>query len=116
MAICSHRGQLRPLPGEGMTAEDMIQGSRRPTERRPARRRDPYHSNYGEVAAVIARWEDQSTPIILSAPAIDPASPGALLEKLDALRRRHCSGRRLEAQEAPSGKSKGRKSVPTTKA
>jgi hypothetical protein len=44
---------------EGMTAEDMIQGisatygmPTKPTVE------IPYHSNYGEVAAVLARWED----------------------------------------------------------
>jgi hypothetical protein len=44
---------------EGMTADDMIQGisASYGTATKPTVE-IPYHSNYGEVASVLARWED----------------------------------------------------------
>jgi hypothetical protein len=44
---------------EGMTAQDMIEGisAAYGTPTKPAVE-IPYHSNYGEVATVLARWED----------------------------------------------------------
>jgi hypothetical protein len=89
---------------EGMTADDMIQGisatygmPTKPTVE------IPYHSNYGEVASVIARWEDpdysvnlvrtgdrSSFSLVLYSKRVDGLAQAAIVQAV-----------RLEAQEAP---------------
>jgi len=89
---------------EGMTAEDMIQGisATYGTPTKPAVE-IPYHSNYGEVAAVIARWEDPEYSYNLVRTG-DRSSFSLVLysKKLDALAQTAIvQAVRLEAQEAP---------------
>jgi hypothetical protein len=89
---------------EGMTAEDMIQGlsATYGTATRPATD-IAYHSIYGEVAPVIARWEDSqyaynlvrssdqtSFALILYSKRLDVLAQAAITEAV-----------RLDAQEAP---------------
>lgn len=89
---------------EGMTAEDMIQGisATYGTPTRPTIE-IPYHSNYGEVAAVIARWEDpeysynlvrtgdrSSFSLVLYSKRLDALAQAAIVQAV-----------RLETQEAP---------------
>jgi hypothetical protein len=89
---------------EGMTAEDMIQGisatygmPTKPTVE------IPYHSNYGEVAAVLARWEDpdysynlvrtgdrSSFSLVLYSKKLEVLADAAILQAV-----------RLEAEAAP---------------
>jgi hypothetical protein len=89
---------------EGMTAEDMIQGisgtygmAIRPTVE------IPYHSNYGEVASVLARWEDPEYSYNLVRTG-DRSSFSLVLysKRLDALAQASIvQAVRLEAEAAP---------------
>lgn len=89
---------------EGMSTEDMIQGISA-TYGTPAKPtvEIPYHSNYGESAAVIARWEDpeysynlvrtgdrSSFSLVLYSKKMDALAQAAIVQAV-----------RLEAQEAP---------------
>jgi len=89
---------------EGMTAEDVIQGISA-IYGMPAKPgvEVPYHSNYGEVAAVIARWEDpeysynlvrtgdrSSFSLVLYSKRLETLAQAAIVQAV-----------RLEAQEAP---------------
>ena len=89
---------------EGMTAEDMIDGisATYGTATRPATE-IAYHSNYAEVAQVIARWENSdysynlvrtgdrsSFALVLYSKRLDARAQAAIVEAV-----------RLEAQEAP---------------
>jgi hypothetical protein len=89
---------------EGMTADDIIEGisaiygpASRPTAE------IAYHSNYGEVAKVLARWEDSeysynlvrtgdqsSFAMVLSSKRLDALAQASIVEAV-----------RLDAQEAP---------------
>ena len=89
---------------EGMTAEDMIEGisATYGLARRPATE-IAFHSDYGEVAAVIARWEDAEYSFDLVRTG-DRSSFAMVLysKRLDALAQAAISQAvRLEAQEAP---------------
>jgi hypothetical protein len=89
---------------EGMTPEDMIQGisatygmSTKPSAE------IPYHSNYGETAAVLARWEDADYSYNLVRTG-DKTSFSLVLysKRLDALAQATIvDAVRLEAEEAP---------------
>jgi hypothetical protein len=89
---------------EGMTAEDMIEGistTYGSATRPPAE--IAFHSNYGEVAAVIARWEDAEYSYDLVRTG-DRSSFALVMysKRLDALAQAAISQAvRLEAQEAP---------------
>jgi hypothetical protein len=89
---------------EGMTAEDMIEGisAAYGLARRPVTE-IAFHSDYGEVAAVIARWEDadysydlvrtgdrSSFAMVMYSKRLDALAQAAIVEAV-----------RLEAQEAP---------------
>lgn len=89
---------------EGMTDADMVEAISRTfgTATKPAAE-IPYHSNYGETASVIARWEDPeyscslvrtgdrtSYALILSSKRLDALAQAAIVE-----------ARRLDAAEAP---------------
>jgi hypothetical protein len=89
---------------EGMTAEDMIKGvsATYGTPTKPGVE-IPYHSNYGEVASVIARWEDpeyavdlvrtgdrSSFSLVLYSKSQETLAKAAIVEAV-----------RLETQEAP---------------
>jgi hypothetical protein len=89
---------------EGMTEADMVEAISRTygTATKPAIEL-PYHSNYGETASVIARWEDPeyscslvrtgdrtSYALILSVKRLDALAQAAIVE-----------ARRLDALEAP---------------
>jgi hypothetical protein len=89
---------------EGMTADDMIQGisATYGTPTKP-NVEIPYHSNYGEAAAVLARWEDadysynlvrtgdrSSFSLVLYSKRLEALAQTAIVEAV-----------RLEAQEAP---------------
>jgi hypothetical protein len=89
---------------EGMTAEDMIQGisATYGTPTKPTVE-IPYHSNYGEAAAVLARWEDPEYSYNLVRTG-DRSSFSLVLysKKLDALAQAAIvQAVRLDAQEAP---------------
>jgi len=89
---------------EGMTAEDMIQGisATYGTPSKPGVE-IPYHSNYGEAAAVIARWEDAENSVNLVRTG-DRSSFSLVLysKRLDTLAQTAIvQAVRLEAQEAP---------------
>ncbi len=89
---------------EGMSTEDMIQGisATYGTPTKPTVE-IPYHSNYGEVAAVIARWEDPEYSYNLVRTG-DRSSFSLVLysKKLYALAQAAIvQAVRLEAQEAP---------------
>jgi hypothetical protein len=89
---------------EGMTADDMIQGisATYGTPTKPTVE-IPYHSNYGEVATVLARWEDPEYSYNLVRTG-DRASFSLVLysKKLDALAQASIvQAVRLEAQQAP---------------
>jgi hypothetical protein len=88
----------------GMTAEDMIEGisATYGSATRPVTE-IAFHSNYGEVAAVIARWEDaeysydlvrtgdrSSFAMVLYSKRLDALAQAAIVEAV-----------RLEAREAP---------------
>lgn len=89
---------------EGMTAEDLIEGisaiygsAGRPTAE------IAYHSNYGEVAKVLARWEDSEYSYNLVHTG-DQSSFAMILysKRLDVLAQRAIAEAvRLDAQEAP---------------
>jgi len=89
---------------EGMTAEDMIQAisATYGTPTKP-NIEIPYQSNYGEVAAVLARWEDpeysnnlvrtgdrSSFSLVLYSKRLETLAEAAIVQAV-----------RLEAQEAP---------------
>ena len=89
---------------EGMTAEDLVEAISRTygTATRPTAEIE-YHSNYGEIAEVIARWEDaeysynlvqtgnrSSFAIVLYSKRVDALAREATIEAV-----------RLEALEAP---------------
>lgn len=89
---------------EGMTAEDMIQGisATYGTPTKP-NVEIPYYSNYGEVASVIARWEDpeysvnlvrtgdrSSFSLVLYSKRLEGMAEAAIVQAV-----------RIEAQEAP---------------
>jgi hypothetical protein len=89
---------------EGMTAEDMIKGisATYGTPSKPSVE-IPYHSNYGEVASVLARWEDpeyavnlvrtgdrSSFSLVLYSKHQETLAQAAIVEAV-----------RLETQEAP---------------
>jgi hypothetical protein len=89
---------------EGMTAEDMIEGisAAYGTPTRPSAE-IAYHSNYAEVAPVLARWEDpdysynlvrtgdrSSFAMVLYSKRLDATAQASMVEAT-----------RLEAQEAP---------------
>jgi hypothetical protein len=109
--LCFYNGELFRMvitydryKVEGMTADDMIEGisatygkAARPTAE------VAMHSNYGEVAPVIARWEDSqyaynlvrtgdrsSYALVLTSKRLDTAALAATTEAI-----------RLETQEAP---------------
>jgi hypothetical protein len=89
---------------EGMTAEDMIQGIST-TYGAPTRPNVeiPYQSNYGEAAAVLARWEDSDYSYNLVRTG-DRASYSLVLysKRLNTLAQAAITDAvRLEAQEAP---------------
>ena len=89
---------------EGMTADDMVQAISA-TYGTPARptAEIPYHSNYGEVATVVARWQDSESSYDLVHTG-DKASFAMVLysKRLDALARAAMvESARLDAQEAP---------------
>jgi hypothetical protein len=89
---------------EGMTAEDMIEGisATYGLARGPATE-IAFHSNYGDVAAVIARWEDADYSFDLVRTG-DRSSFAMVLysKRLDALAQAAISQAVwLEAQEAP---------------
>src|SRR5271154_3081864 len=89
---------------EGMTVEDMIQGISA-TYGTPAKPNVeiPYHSNYGETAAVLARWEDASYSCNLVRTG-DQGSFSLVLysKRVEALAQTAAvEAVRLEAQEAP---------------
>jgi hypothetical protein len=89
---------------EGMTAADMIQGISA-TYGMPTKTNVeiPYHSTYGEVAVVLARWEDAEYSYNLVRTG-DRASFSLVLysKQLDALAQASMvEAVRLEAQEAP---------------
>ena len=90
---------------EGMTAEDMIDGisATYGMATRPAAAEIPYHSNYAEVAQVIARWENSeysynlvrtgdrsSFAMVLYSKRLDALAQEAIVEAV-----------RLDVQEAP---------------
>jgi len=89
---------------EGMTEADMVEAISRTygTATKPAVE-IPYHSNYGDTASVIARWEDPeyscslvrtgdrtSYALLLSVKRLDSLAQAAIME-----------ARRLDALEAP---------------
>src|SRR5579863_4151811 len=89
---------------EGMTAEDIIQGisATYGTPTKP-NVEIPYHSNYGEAAAVLARWEDTEYSYNLVRTG-DRGSYSLVLysKHLNTLAQAAISDAvRLEAQEAP---------------
>ncbi|MCU1337030.1 MAG: hypothetical protein JWO19_2611 [Bryobacterales bacterium] len=89
---------------EGMTADDMIQAisATYGTATMPTAE-IAYHSNYGEVAPVIARWEDAESSYDLVRTG-DRASFAMILysKRLDALAQAAIvESARLDAQEAP---------------
>lgn len=89
---------------EGMTAEDMIQGisATYGTATRPPGE-IAYHSNYGKVAPVVARWEDSEHSYNLVRTG-DQASFAMILysKRLDALAQAAIvEAARLDAQDAP---------------
>jgi hypothetical protein len=97
---------------EGMTADDMIEGisamygpASRPTAE------IAYHSNYGEVAKVLARWEDSEYSYNLVRTG-DQSSFAMVLysKRLDALAQASIvEAVRLDAQEAPQREIEKRK-------
>jgi hypothetical protein len=109
--LCFYNGELYRIvvtydrhKVEGMTASDMIQAisATYGIATRPAAQ-VPYHSNYGEVAEVIARWEDteyaynlvrtgdqSSFALILYSKRLDALAQAAIMEAA-----------RLDVQEAP---------------
>jgi hypothetical protein len=89
---------------EGMTAEDVIQGvsATYGTPTKPAVE-IPYHSNYGESAVVLARWEDAdyscdlvrtgdqaSFSLVLYSKRVNTLAQAAIVQAV-----------RIEAEEAP---------------
>jgi hypothetical protein len=89
---------------EGMTAEDMIEGisATYGTATRP-NAQIAYHTNYGEVAPVVARWEDSEYSYNLVRTG-DRSSFAMILysKRLDALAQTAIvEAARLDAQEAP---------------
>jgi hypothetical protein len=89
---------------EGMTAEDMIQAisTTYGTATRPTAE-IAYHSNYGEVATVVARWENAENSYDLIRTG-DRSSFAMVLysKRLDALAQAAIvESARLDAQEAP---------------
>ena len=89
---------------EGMTAEDMIQGisATYGTPTKPAIE-IPYHDNYGEIASVLARWEDpqysynlvrtgdrSSFSLVLYSKSLDALAQASIVQAF-----------RLEAEAAP---------------
>jgi len=99
---------------EGMTAEDMIEGisAMYGTASRPTVE-IAYHSNYGELAPVIARWENEeysynlvrtgdrsSFAMVLFSKRMDVLAQSASLEAI-----------RLDAQEAPRREVEKQKKV-----
>jgi hypothetical protein len=89
---------------EGMTADDMVQAISVTygTATKPAAE-IPFHSNYAEVATVLARWEDSESSYDLVRTG-DRSSFAMVLysKRLDALARTAIvESARLDAQEAP---------------
>ncbi len=98
------RGHLRLYRVEGMTADDMIEGiSATYSQVTHPAAEIAYHSNYGDTAKVIARWEDadyscnlvrtgdqSSFVLVLYSKRVSAAAQAAGVEAL-----------RLDKQEAP---------------
>jgi hypothetical protein len=90
---------------EGMSAEDMTEAisASYGIATKPAAVEIPYHSNYGEVAPVLARWENAEYSYNLIRTGDQSSFAMALYSKrLDALAQASIvQAVRLEAQEAP---------------